>query len=335
MYKPTDIDNLIKDIFLKLDKRQKEILEKRFRLKGNGKVTLASIGKKYRITRERVRQIENQSLKKIQTAFRNQLSPFISLAAEKLNLAGGVQKDNLFIANLRQTFGSSPNLEAKLRFLLLTADTPIFFKENDLYHSFWYSDDKLKQEAFRFIKSISSFFRKKGVSQKTNSFLRGDAKHENSLKVAKEIGFNSFNEVGLAEWPEITPKTVRDKIYLVLKNEKKPLHFSQITGLINQRGFDGKNAHLQTVHNELIKDSRFILVGRGLYGLAEHGFEAGTTEEIVRKTIKKEGPLDSRQIIELVSRQKLVKPNTITLSLQNKTLFRKLTDGRYALIRRS
>ncbi|NLW22978.1 MAG: sigma-70 family RNA polymerase sigma factor [Tissierellia bacterium] len=48
-----------------LEPREKEILELRFGLNGNEPMTLEAIGKKYNLTRERIRQIENRALTRI------------------------------------------------------------------------------------------------------------------------------------------------------------------------------------------------------------------------------------------------------------------------------
>jgi DNA-directed RNA polymerase delta subunit len=85
----------------------------------------------------------------------------------------------------------------------------------------------------------------------------------NYLEAATEIRKNPFGEYGLHFWTEIKPKDVGDKAYLVMKHHKKPEHYSVITELINKHNLDERKAYKETVHNELIKDKRFVLVGRG------------------------------------------------------------------------
>jgi predicted Zn-ribbon and HTH transcriptional regulator len=133
----------------------------------------------------------------------------------------------------------------------------------------------------------------------------------------------------LCEWPEISPKTVRDKIYLLLKKKQEPLHFESIAKHINDVGFDGQKALAPTVHNELIKDDRFVLVGRGMYGLKEHGYEPGIAREVIAKVLLEKGPLTAKDVVMHVTKQRFFKPNTIVINLQNKELFEHLPDGRY------
>src|SRR6185369_3160842 len=144
---------------------------------------------------------------------------------------------------------------------------------------------------------------------------------EQYAALSKKIHRNSFGDIGLADWPEVRPKTIRDRIYVVLKKQKKPVHFEEIANLINQARLDSRVAIPSTVHNELIKDDRFVLVGRGLYGLSEHGYEAGTAQEVIARILKKKGPLKSHEIVQAVQKERLFKHNTILVNLQNKNLF--------------
>ena len=122
-------------------------------------------------------------------------------------------------------------------------------------------------------------------------------------------------------------------IYLVLKKVVQPLHFRELTQKINDLKFDQKKAFPQTVHNELIRDERFILVGRGIYGLREQGYEPGTAREVLVRILKKHGPLNTQKIIQLVQQERFLRENTILLNLQNKRYFQRLPDNRYTLIR--
>lgn len=89
------------------------------------------------------------------------------------------------------------------------------------------------------------------------------------LQSIKDLDQNKYGEWGIADWGEVKPKTVNDKIYLILKHAGAPLHFTDIAKKINEMKFDKKTANSATVHNELILDDRYVLVGRGTYGLKE------------------------------------------------------------------
>ena len=153
------------------------------------------------------------------------------------------------------------------------------------------------------------------------------------LDISKEISRNIFNELGLSHWPEISPQGVKDRAYLVLKREGKPLHFTEITELINKLGISSRPAYIQTVHNELIKDQRFILTGRGTYALADWGYQPGTVEEVIERILREnKKPMTKEEILEAVLSQRQVRPNTILLNLQRSPKTQRLEDGRYTLV---
>jgi len=151
------------------------------------------------------------------------------------------------------------------------------------------------------------------------------------LQAAKHIEQNKFGHWGQYDWREIKPKTINDKIYLVLKNHGKPMHFVDITHRINEIDFDGKKANAATVHNELILDKKYILVGRGLYSLKEWGYQKGTVAEVIEEILKQaESELTRDEIIDKVMAQRLVKRATIILALMNRNKFEK-TGGKYKI----
>jgi DNA-directed RNA polymerase delta subunit len=125
---------------------------------------------------------------------------------------------------------------------------------------------------------------------------------------------------------------MKDKAFLVLKKTNKPLHFTQVAKEIEKSGLAKKSAHPQTVHNELIKDNRFVLVGRGTYALTDWGFAPGTIKDVIIKVIdQQKKPLSKEEIISAVLNQRQVKENTILLNLQNRKTFKKTGDGKYIL----
>ena len=152
------------------------------------------------------------------------------------------------------------------------------------------------------------------------------------LAVSKDVSRNIFSEVGLTKWPEIRPKGVRDKAYLILKKHKSPQHFGEIAQLINEANFSMRKANMQTVHNELIKDNRFVLVGRGTYALSEWGYKSGTVKDVLVDILKNsQKPMTKAQLVAKVLDARIVKENTIVLNLQDSKTFAKQADGSYAL----
>jgi len=152
------------------------------------------------------------------------------------------------------------------------------------------------------------------------------------IAAAATLEQNIFDEWGKRDWAMIHPKRMNDKIYLILRHEEKPMHFVSITEKINAALFDHKIAKSPSVHNELILDKRFVLVGRGIYALKEWGFERGTVAEVITKILRESGELTREQMVEAVLQRRFVKKQTIHLALMNRKLFAKHTDGRYVLV---
>ncbi len=152
------------------------------------------------------------------------------------------------------------------------------------------------------------------------------------LKAVAELEQNKFGHWGHTDSREIKPKTINDKIYLVLKHNGKPMHYEEISKTINETGFDGKKVNTATVHNELILDSKYVLVGRGLYALKEWGYTKGTVADVITEILKKtKQPMTKKEITEEVMKQRMVKKTTIDLALMNKKRFERLTGNKYAL----
>jgi len=174
-------------------------------------------------------------------------------------------------------------------------------------------------------------FKQTEFYQKNQAEL-GDKVILNFLELAVDIEKNVFGSWGMAYWKEITPKDVGDKAYLVLRHHGKPEHYSVITEMINKNKFDNRTAYKETVHNELIKDARFILIGRGIYALSEWGYTPGVVADVIANVLQASAhPLSRERIIEEVLKKRMVKKNTILVGLSNKKLFKKVNKNLYAL----
>jgi hypothetical protein len=324
-----------------LSPRQREVIEGRFGLKdGNGE-TLAAIGDRMGITRERVRQIENAGLAvaKVNIAKDDETLALLAKVKQYIAGKGGVARKNdvvTFANAIAKGIG-----ENQIDFLSEASVAFNVFREDEDYHPFYYVSEKDRQNAQAFVDGWTNFLKSKKEGALPESSYRAElasfsktkalesAIAENYLTTTKQIHKNRYNDVGLREWPEINPTTIRDKIYLVLKKGGEPLHFETIAKKINEVKFDEQVALAPTVHNELIKDTRFVLVGRGMYGLKEHGYEPGTAREVIAKVLKTTGPMKATDVVAKVNAQRFFKENTILINLQNKSTFERMSDGRY------
>jgi len=328
-----------------LPKRQKEIISQRFGVLGSKPKTLATLGTKYGITRERVRQIEAVALKAIVKEAQKvkELCDAHKASVAYLKTLGGVRRADVLMRDLPHVLKDNTASPEYLELLFSVFKSPSLLSEKGDYYSLWYLDQESLKKNKDFVKKIAAALRSKkedvleeGRFNEIFSSLAkasgiGDVVGLNYLLGAKHFAVNPFGDFGLSLWTEIVPKTIRDKSYLVLKKHRAPLHFRDIATKIDATKFDHKKAHPQTVHNELIKDRRFVLVGRGLYSLVEFGIVPGTTRDILKHVLKKHGPLSLEKIVQLVGQQRVLKHNTIVLNLQNKKHFRKNEKGVYHL----
>ena len=135
---------------------------------------------------------------------------------------------------------------------------------------------------------------------------------------------------GLTDWRFVRPRSIRDKVEIILKKIGEPLHFMDIANRIREAQFDHKNVTVQAVHNELIRYPQFVLVGRGLYALREWGYEPGTVADVIEKILKEKGALSKKEIIAEVAKQRTVKVGTISLNLQKMPYFKRVGRAVYA-----
>jgi hypothetical protein len=333
---------LINTALASLNPRQKEVVTARFGLSGGDGETLAAIGERMHITRERVRQIENGAVTLIKA--NTQKNPETAALIEKIKkfivAKGGVSKKSDVV---KYAATLAPGIkENHIDFLAEASGVFNLYREDDAFESFYYVTDKDLKSARSFVDGWIGFLKNhkekvfaESYQIQLASFLKTKPvptdRAENYLGLSKYIRKNPYGDVGLIDWPEISPSTVRDKIYLVLKKNNTPLHFEDIAKHINKASFDDQEALAPTVHNELIKDSRFVLVGRGLYGLQEHGYQPGTAREVIASVLKKHGALQATDVVAHVGKQRFFKPNTVLINLQNKNFFERLPDGRYKM----
>ncbi len=307
-----------------LPKRTRDIVSRRFGIDKKERETLEQIGKKYEITRERVRQIEKEGIRKVKKRLTEYEDTFKSLE-EKIDYFGGVKKEDLFINEIIQKECS----KGCVLFLLHISENLSRFPENKEMHALWAKDKKALLTAKKEIDESIKILKK---AKKPLSFddLRGKRKipgekFSSYLEVSKDIICNTDGYFGISSWPEINPKGIKDKAYIVLKKAKKPLHFREVASIL------GEDINVQTTHNELIKDSRFVLIGRGVYALSEWGYIPGEVKEVIRTILTEKGAMQKGDIITHVAKQRMVRKNTIIQNLSNKKYFIRTPDGKYTL----
>lgn len=314
--------NIVNSLLDELQDRERDVISRRFALGKDDHNTLEEIGRTYNLTRERVRQIERASLKKIKDIndLDKRLASLKDIVGKLLNEHGGIMEKSFLLdiltvlaAKIEQD-GESLNRDTYKKYLefllseLLDDYIEKVDKSNKFSSFFKFKNqtvdylekivDELKEklveakkvlhfeelvDVLKNLKSFSSnhdkiFNKQEGLDLKTifkddvfpewAEIINKNKSLYSFMQAVKDINPNKFGFWGHNNNPEIKPKRIADKIFLILKNEKKPLHFTDITKKINETGFDDKKkVSSGSVHNELILDDRYILTDRGVYGL--------------------------------------------------------------------
>ncbi|MEO8637638.1 MAG: sigma factor-like helix-turn-helix DNA-binding protein [Candidatus Taylorbacteria bacterium] len=337
-FKPKQVTKRLLSV---LPDRAQEVIISRYGLgKDSKRMTLEAIGKKYGITRERVRQIENYALANIRKsdAYGKEKAAFSELETLLDSLGGIVVEDNL-LNHISKDKGTHNHLNL----LLVLGDQFKKRKEDDHFKHRWHANHELAEQVEESIRKLYKNISTNDIlseAEVIGAFLEQckevSEKYKNEeivrrwLQISKKIVKNPLGEWGSSESPNIRTKGMRDYAFLVIRKHGSPIHFTQVAKNI-QKLFN-KKAHVATTHNELIKDPRFVLVGRGLYALAEWGYISGVVKDVIKKIIEKHGPLNKGEIIEKVMKERYVKENTIMVNLQNPKYFKKEISGKYTVV---
>lgn len=320
-----------------LSPKVKDIFDRRFGVKTGKPETLEAIGKTLGITRERVRQIEEAGFNFVRKNNQEELNAVFAGLTDYFDKQGGFKKEESVLQEL-----GGKNQKPYVLFLLTMGDQFSKVAEKKDYHYFWANISNPKQIVRETLNSLTSEMQKIAkpipakdfYEQVSSKYGLSEQASFSYLEISKRIQPNRDGGLGLIEWPEIKPRGVKDKAFLVFKKHGKPLHFTEVAKLIDKMEYNlpNKKAYPQTVHNELIKDSRFVLVGRGTYALAEWGYVPGTIKDIITKILKeKNEPLNKDELVEQVLAQRLVAKNTVLMNMNNKNYFGKDSSERYFL----
>lgn len=317
--------------------REREIISRRFGLEQR-KETLEQIGELLGITRERVRQLEKAILIRLKIAADDSLPHISNLEkhfVRHLHEMGRTAR----VSDLaeRLTPGASESDRAHVAFVAELAPNLSVIDENDRYHhgvaiKEHHDEKKVKQHVDEIVKTVKKHGEPLTIEELHEKLNHQHPDHVRALASLSKDLANLKDHWGLVKWPTVNPKNIRDKIYVVLQENHKPMHFSEIADNIKKSDFKRRDVTTQAIHNELIKDGRFVLIGRGIYALKEWGYQRGTVADIITDILKKEGgPLHRDEIVKRVLKHRQVKETTILLNLQGKSQFKRVAKATYAL----
>lgn len=338
-FKPKQVT---KRLLSNLQERAHDVIVNRYGLGEDAQSkTLEAIGKKYGITRERVRQIENAALQAIRKSelFKNEHKTFSELKT-LVDSMGALVHEEEFLSTLSKDSATKNHIH----FYLVLGDEFKKLKEDEHFNARWTVDESLSEVVHNALHGVYKSLSDKELLSETDLVTRFikelkdvSEQYKNEeiarrwLSISKKIGKNPLGEWGPAESQNVKTRGIKDFAYLMMKKHGSPMHFREVAKAIVDTF--GRKTHVATTHNELIKDPRFVLVGRGYYALEEWGYKQGVVRDVIREILEKEGPLSKEEVVDRVLKERFLKKNTILVNLQNAKYFTKLSDGRYDVIK--
>ncbi len=342
-----NLKKILEEMFLVLTDKEKDVITKRFSLNNKPRQTLDKIGKHFNVTRERIRQIESIALAKLRRNVSNSKLLYINkLAKEIFRSNGGVILEERIISEVLNNINTTSRVDGSIIKLSLTIDLDLVPNERTgIFEPFWRFKEISIEDIKKIVNSALSLLNKNKdlmpgdvlVNTIQNLEIFKNKKPTKDLVLSVLSIDKRIKKIkggwGLMSWRNVNPRSIRDKAQIILKQLGKPLHFVEIANRISEVGFDKKVVTVQAVHNELIRYPQFVLVGRGLYALAEWGYQPGTVSDVIENLLKENGPMTKKEIIEKVLDQRQVKIGTISLNLQKKPIFIRVGRAVYGLVK--
>lgn len=339
-----EIRDVIENLLLLLSEKEKLVIIKRFNLDGQGKATLEEIGNEFAVTRERVRQIERNALAKMRrNVFNTALQHLHSFAKDVVENSGGFVRESLIQEELLALVPKDVEVDENGLHLSLVLHESLECIGNTIdFHPYVknksFPDYTLKHVASSLINYLHKQGDVKPLKNAENELKAvmdelnfDDKKVKSLIRLDKRLILLENEMLGLMEWRHVYPRTLRDKISYILRNETSPLHFSVIADKISNSSFDRRSVNLQAVHNELIRCEQFVLIGRGIYAMADWGYEKGTVTDVIEKVLEDKVEMAQEDIVAAVLAQRQVKKITVLLALKNSDKFERVGRKHYKL----
>jgi len=328
---------IVQDILASIEReREREIIARRYGL-FDRKETLEQIGELLGITRERVRQLE----KSVMTRLRTTSTELPHIAEIEMTLLAAIETTGQTIRisalGAALTAENTRTDQSRLAFLTeLTPNISAISEDDNFYQSAGnakiHDEAGIKKEVAKLVDAIAKAGKPLETREVTKAAEMPNDVYTAALASTSKQLATLNGRWGLVKWPTVNPKNIRDKIYVILAENGKHMHFNEIAEAIKDSDFKRKDVTTQAIHNELIKDKRFVLIGRGIYALREWGYKKGTVADIISEVLREAGePLHRDEIVKRVLKSRFVKETTILLNLQSKTQFKRVAKATYEL----
>lgn len=334
-----DFDVVLKGVLGSIEReREREIVSRRFGLYDR-KETLEQIGELLGITRERVRQLEKVVVARLKSTAASGSLPYVNEVEATLleilaNNGNAMRVSEL--AGLLTKQGSKID-QSRISFLAELAPEISVIDESDHFYNAIgtrsvFDEKKMRESTNKIVDAIKKIGKPTDIKAVATALNESNITQVNALASISKHLAQLNGQWGLTKWPMVNPKNIRDKIYVILNENGKHMHFNEIAEAIRISDFKRKDVTTQAIHNELIKDKRFVLIGRGIYALQEWGYKKGTVADMITEVLAEAGePLHRDEIVKRVLKLRHVKETTILLNLQGKPQFKRVAKATYTL----
>ena len=332
------------EILSSLSEKEKKVIERRVGINWD-KETLQSIGNSFSpsITRERVRQIEDSWIKKIGRIIKATLLTEIQTKSkELLDMHGGILSKGKLINLIIKELKLDATINSGVLEVIIQSDYDVKKSKQKLGCEIYFylpsisknTIDAVHKEALKILKKKKDVMDKIALYEMISKNFEKESLSitfiDSVLDLFEDVVKWEETLIGLTRWKILNPKTLKDKAIYVMKKEKVPTHFVDISNKITE--YLGETVKVNTIHNELIRNTEFVLIGRWIYALKEWGFTPGTVLDVITGILEKKGwPMSTEDLTKEVLKIRNVKETTIYMNLQNKKVIERVGRNFYQL----
>ena len=241
-FKPKKIT---KKITSHLQDRASDVIMNRFGLTSDGKrKTLEEIGKKYNITRERVRQVEDAALNSIKKseAYKMEQAVFEELK-QLMHKLGSIVAEHEFLPYISKDEATQNHIH----FFMVLGDAFKKHREDDHFHTRWSVDNGMTEKVHDALRKLYASLKDEDLIPETemikkffeqmkdvSEHYRDEEIAKRWLSMSKAIAKNGLGEWGKASSPNIRTRGVKDYAFLVMRRHGSSMAFKRVASSISK-----------------------------------------------------------------------------------------------------
>jgi hypothetical protein len=351
------ICSVIDAFLLKIKDRNREIFVKRIGLFDEKKETLESIGSRFGLTRERVRQIEGRTRLKLSRLIRQESKGILNSIFRQLSYQTILSTEeiiNIYQNLVKKDFKFSKNAVVNLIMEAIGNEVTLIDSSENLwtisrviandYPDIIRAARKLLSGLTIDLESLAiEVSREIGLREKVGVELIKKLLSASTrfLRVVDFQGEESFN--GISPKRQSLASRRKDFAYFYLKRQGGPVNVAEIframqeeeSHLLSQKG--GLPVPLHVLDANLERDERLAWAGNSIYALVEWGYEheVRSIDKVIERLLRQVGrPMNTHQIRDRILELYKISPSSISAALTREEgkRFRRIGEGIWTLI---